>query len=103
MLVIMKEFIARKVDEIRQEPEQIRVRYVWGAVLTVMVLIFLFWIMTLRSGLRAMAPADTKAIQQSIPSSIREIENQGQSITQMIESTTLTDEGVPGSAQDSAR
>ncbi|NTW89406.1 MAG: hypothetical protein HGB37_00645 [Candidatus Moranbacteria bacterium] len=99
----MKELIGRKIDEIRGEPEHVRVRYVWGSVLIVMVLLFSFWIMTLRSGLRAMAPADTKAIQQSIPSSIREIENQGQSITQMIESTTLTDEGVPGSAQDSAR
>lgn len=100
----MKEFIGRKIDEIRGEPEHVRVRYVWGSVLIVMVLLFAFWIMTLRSGFQAAIPSDSKSVRETIPASIKDIENQGNSITQMMDSTTsLKSEGVSGSARDSVR
>jgi hypothetical protein len=84
----MKEFIVRKVEEIREKPEHIRVRYVWTAVCVAMVLILTLWIITLRFSFREAVPADTKAIRDSIPSSVREIESQGESITQMMDSST---------------
>jgi hypothetical protein len=100
----MKEFIGRKVEEIRQEPEFVRVRYVWAAVAVVMVLIFSFWVMTLRSGFRASAPADVKSIQDAIPASMKDIESQGESISDMMNaSESLSDEGVGGSVQNPAR
>jgi Tfp pilus assembly protein PilN len=41
--------INRKLEEIRQQPEHIRMRYVWGAVAVSMFLIILIWIFSFKS------------------------------------------------------
>jgi hypothetical protein len=100
----MKEYIGGKIEEICQKPESVRIRYVWGSVSVVMVLIFLFWIVTLRSGFKASAPDDVKSIQEAIPASMKDIEAQGESISSMMEATkSFSSEGANGSIQSPVR
>lgn len=40
--------IETKVHEIRQQPEHMRVRYVWGAVAITMSIVILIWLISLR-------------------------------------------------------
>jgi hypothetical protein len=41
--------IERKLEEIRQKPEHIRMRYVWGAVAVCMFLVILIWIFSFKN------------------------------------------------------
>ncbi len=44
----MFESLERKINEIRQQPEHIRLRYMWGALIISMIFIFAIWIMSIR-------------------------------------------------------
>ncbi|MEF3692289.1 MAG: hypothetical protein V3574_04535 [Candidatus Moraniibacteriota bacterium] len=37
-----------KIEEIRQKPENERIRYVWGMVIVCMIIIFFVWIFSLK-------------------------------------------------------
>lgn len=37
-----------KIEEIRQKPEHIRMRYVWGSVFVVMILILIVWFFSIK-------------------------------------------------------
>lgn len=40
--------INKKIEEIREKPEHIRMRYVWGCVIVSMLFIFLIWIFSVK-------------------------------------------------------
>jgi hypothetical protein len=44
--------ISRKLDEIREKPEHIRLRYVWGAVTVSMILVVIIWIFSMKEAFR---------------------------------------------------
>ncbi len=92
----MKALIERKLEEIRGEPEHVRLRYVWGLVAVVMVLVFSFWVMTLRDNLRSSdTDADIQTLKDSLPSSAKDLQSDSQSVKQIIdEAQSLSNEGV---------
>lgn len=64
----MRERIERKIEEIRQKPEHVRVWYAWVGVFVVMFFVVLIWIFTLQENLSRSAPSeDVKKIQEKIP------------------------------------
>jgi len=64
----MRERIGRKIDEIRQKPEHVRVWYAWVGVLIVMFFVVLLWIFTVQENLSRTTPAeDMKKIQEKLP------------------------------------
>jgi hypothetical protein len=65
--------INRKLDEIRQKPEHIRIRYVWGAVAVSMVVIFTVWIFSLKASFRS---ATLESQQNPVPGIREQIEEQ---------------------------
>ncbi len=82
----MKSLIERKIEEIRGEPEHVRLRYVWGLVAVVMVLVFSFWVMTLRDSLRSSdTDDDIQALKDSLPSSAQDLQSDSQSVKQMVD------------------
>ncbi|NTW13643.1 MAG: hypothetical protein HGA31_01275 [Candidatus Moranbacteria bacterium] len=63
----MMAYIEKKIEEIRNKPEPIRVIYVWGMVAAVMVLVVFVWIFTLRENLATAVPsAGTDVIQDAV-------------------------------------
>ncbi len=66
----MLSFLERKIEEVRQKPESVRLRYVWGLVAGIMIVIFFGWIMGLRAGFRAASPSDDiRSVQDSFSAS----------------------------------
>jgi hypothetical protein len=64
----MRDRIERKIEEIRQKPEHVRVWYAWIGVLITMFFVVIIWIFTLQENLSRSAPADDmKKIQEKIP------------------------------------
>ncbi|MBP9752081.1 MAG: hypothetical protein KBD19_04465 [Candidatus Moranbacteria bacterium] len=64
----MRERIGRKIEEIRQKPEHVRVWYAWVGVLVAMFFVVLIWIFTLQENLSRSNPGeDVKKIQGKIP------------------------------------
>jgi len=64
----MRERIERKIEEIRQKPEHVRVWYAWVGVLVTMFFVVLIWIFTLQENLSRSAPGeDVKKIQEKLP------------------------------------
>lgn len=50
--------ISGKIEEIRQRPEHIRIRYVWGSVAISMFFIIIIWIFSLEESFKNIRPAD---------------------------------------------
>lgn len=44
--------LAKKLEEIRQKPESIRIRYVWGSVAVSMLIIIIIWIFSLEESFK---------------------------------------------------
>lgn len=61
----MTEKIIRKIEEIRQKPEHIRLQYTLGIVLVCMVFVIGIWILTLRQGFMGMADEVSSSKQQA--------------------------------------
>ncbi len=55
--------IFKKIDEIRKKPEHIRMRYVWTMVTIFAFLIFLIWMISLKSSL---SNFDQKPVEESV-------------------------------------
>jgi hypothetical protein len=79
--------ISKKIEEIRQKPENIRMRYVWFFVAVSMLIIIIIWIFSLKE---AFAPSETSENQPVLPNlqeSFQEIQNikkEAPSIQEMI-------------------
>jgi hypothetical protein len=64
----MRDQIGRKIEEIRQKPEHVRVWYAWVGVFFVMFFVVLIWIFTLQENLSRSTPReDVKKKQGKIP------------------------------------
>lgn len=64
----MRDRIERKIEEIRQKPEHVRVWYAWVGVLVMMFFVVLLWIFTLQENLSRSVPGeDVKKIQEKLP------------------------------------
>lgn len=65
----MRERIERKIEEIRQKPEHVRVWYAWVGVFVVMFFVLVIWIFTLKENLSRSTPGEeVKKLQERIPS-----------------------------------
>ncbi|HWQ59909.1 MAG TPA: hypothetical protein VN420_02045 [Candidatus Fimivivens sp.] len=94
----MVSFLERKLDEVRQEPEHVRIRYVWASVAVIMTILFLFWVMMLRDGFRASSLADSNSMKDVIPPSAGSLVKEGESIGQMVgKAQSLAEEGLSAS------
>jgi hypothetical protein len=51
--------INKKIEEIRQKPEHIRLRYVWGGVAISMFFIIIIWIFSLGESIKNISTTDT--------------------------------------------
>ena len=72
--------INRKLEEIRQKPEHIRMRYVWGAVAVSMFLIILIWIFSFKNTFESASPdkvtlPDLKSAYESSKQELPSIQN----------------------------
>jgi apolipoprotein N-acyltransferase len=68
--------LAKKIEEIRQKPEHVRLRYVWFLVTLSMTFIFIIWIFSLKS-----QPTSAPVIQDNIisPNLTQELQAQKES------------------------
>jgi hypothetical protein len=68
--------LAKKIEEIRQKPEHIRLRYVWFLVVLCMTFVFIIWIFSLKS-----QPVSAPIIQNNIitPELTNELQSQKES------------------------
>jgi len=79
------------------EPEYVRLRYVWGLVAFIMILLFSFWVVTLRDSFRTPSDAEMQPIKGAIPSSANDLQKDSQSINQMVDGAkSLSSEGLNG-------
>jgi hypothetical protein len=97
--------LAKKIEEIRQKPESIRIRYVWGGVAIVMFFVVIVWVFSLSEmlgGIKKDTAENGKSIRDSFKEiqsiqgdlpSINEINNEVGSSLQK-ENQPLGDEGV---------
>jgi uncharacterized membrane protein YvbJ len=67
--------INKKIEEIRKKPEHIRMRYVWGGVAIVMILIFIIWLFSLQETFKS-----TKKETESFTDLREKIEDQKKSM-----------------------
>lgn len=95
--------INRKIEEIRRQPEHIRLRYVWGSVAISMLIIIALWIFSLAS----LFHGDNKNSEtggsegiSELKQQLQEINNQAPSLTDPMQQLTVGSEGV-SSNQDS--
>ncbi len=54
----MFETLEKKIHDIRQQPEHVRLRYMWGALAVSMILIIIIWIMSIRINIAALRNND---------------------------------------------
>ncbi len=81
--------LLEKIEEIRQKPEHIRLRYVWVMVAISMVFILFIWIMSLKAN-QAMAPSPeagilTPELQESWKSQKESLKENQQQFQEMLE------------------
>lgn len=80
--------IAEKIEQIRQKPEHIRVRYVWFSVFVSMFLVLTVWYFSAKTQMVQLngAPSDT-VITQDLGAAIEQIGQQGSSIKDAVDNT----------------
>jgi hypothetical protein len=64
----------KKIEEIRQKPENIRLRYVWGAVVVSMIFIIIIWIFSLGESIKEMKSTDSNNL-PDIKQSLEEMQS----------------------------
>lgn len=89
--------ISKKIEEIRSEPEHIRIRWVWGSVIVSMLIIAAIWIFSIS----LMFQGDKKNSQQGsaatadIAKQLQDLKQQAPSLQDFSDqSLTIEDEGV---------
>ena len=86
--------ISKKIEEIRNKPEHIRMQYVWGAVLVSMIFIFIIWLFSIKTLIQSKNPGSDAKFEQ-LTNKIQEMKENTPSSTQP------TPEGF-GNSQNSA-
>lgn len=75
--------ISKKIEEIRQKPEHIRIRYVWGSVAVSMVMIIIIWIFSLGDSLKKTDSSNGQVTLPDFKKSLEELNNINPSIQEM--------------------
>lgn len=78
--------INKKIEEIRQKPEYIRLRWVWGGVAVSMFFIIIIWVFSLNETLNKTKPAENSNL-PDIKQSLEEIQSAKDSIPSISEMT----------------
>ncbi len=58
----MQDYIIRKIEEIQQKPEHVRVWYAWVGVAVVMFFVIIIWIFTLQENFRRAIPETAQQV-----------------------------------------
>lgn len=59
--------LEQKIQEIRRQPEHIRLRYMWGAIAVCMTFVVMIWLMSVRINIgKAMHKPQTQAVREGI-------------------------------------
>ena len=82
--------INKKIEEIRNKPESVRMKYVWISVFISMLLIFSIWVLSIMVMLKKDAPAKTKTNLPNFSNEFQKIKDSAPSI----ESLNSVDESV---------
>jgi hypothetical protein len=80
--------ISNKIEEIRQKPEYIRVRYVWGAVAICMFFIIIIWVFSLGDSFSKIKPDGVEPL-SNLKQDLEKLKNANESnppINEMINS-----------------
>ena len=91
----MLEKISEKIEAIRQQPESIRIRYVWGCVAASMFIILIFWIFSIASmfaGGKDDSDQTANGINSSISEQIQTLSNQAPSLKDLNSQPLTTDD-----------
>ena len=64
--------ILEKIDKIREKPEHIRMRYVWGFVFSFIIVIIFIWIVSLKSNFENIGKKDVNVDKLDIMNNINE-------------------------------
>lgn len=75
--------ISKKIEEIRQKPEHVRIRYVWGSVAVSMVLIIIIWIFSLGDSLKKIDSTNGQVNFPDFKKNLEELNNINPSIQEM--------------------
>ena len=92
--------IKEKIEFIRQQPDNVRMRYVWICVATCMLVVFAIWIfsitMTFKKNVSPEKSIDTTELQQQL----QNIKDQSSSLKDYVnQPLNIGDEGVSGDSQ----
>ena len=80
--------INRKLDEIRQQPEHIRIRYVWFMVIVSMFLVILIWIFSFKTAVKS--TSSDKAILPDFKNSLESQKQEMPSIQDFMDKNSTT-------------
>lgn len=75
-----------KIEEIRQKPEHIRLRYVWGGVAISMFFIVIIWVFSLNESMNKVKPTENSSL-PDIKQSLEEIQSTKDSIPSISDMT----------------
>ncbi len=67
--------IEAKVEEIRKQPETIRMKYVWGALIISMLIIIFIWLMSMKTNFLQMNDFEDTKTQESLENIQQQIQN----------------------------
>ena len=92
--------IDKKLEEIRQKPEHIRIRYVWAAVAISMAFIILVWLFSFGRGFKS-TPQD-KSVLPDFKSSLESQQQNLESINNLMKSQLENSAGGEGTTNDNS-
>ncbi|MEN8252679.1 MAG: hypothetical protein ABFQ53_03805 [Patescibacteria group bacterium] len=93
----MFEQLEQKVEEVRRKPEHIRVRYVWGSVIIIMLIIIFIWLVSMKTSFSQLNnDTETQSSIKEFQKQISEIQEKTQ-IEESISIDTLLEESPTGS------
>jgi len=93
--------LQKKIEEIRQMPEHIRLRYVWGCVAVSMVVVFAVWIFSITAMFRKNNPTETTLDTTAIQEQLQNIKEQSNSLKDYTnQPLTIDKEGVTKNSKD---
>lgn len=75
--------ISKKIEEIRNKPEHVRMQYVWGAVAISMLFIFIVWLFSIKTLIQSKNP-QTDSKFEELTTKIQEIKEKKPSINEPV-------------------
>lgn len=79
--------ITEKIEQIRQKPEHIRVRYVWFFVFVSMFLVLTVWYFSTKTQMMQINGTSNNAVTEDLGAAIDQFSQQGESIKDAVDKT----------------